>query len=103
MSQVRHTKRRRWSAIVLICCLTLTMYFAHHAMYGRYGIESNSRLSAHTQELADKLAALKTERAHFDRDIALLRFPPHPDMIEEAARRVLGYAYPQSRIVTMSQ
>ena len=72
-------------------------------MYGRFGIETNHRLSAHTKVLADKLAVLKAQHATFARDIALLQSPPHPDMVEEAARRVLGYAYPQSRIIRMTR
>ena len=95
----RRSKNRRFSALVLLGCLTLTVYFAHHAMYGRFGIETNRSLSARAQVLADKLAVLERQRAGLARDVALLRGGPHPDMVEEAARRVLGYAYPRSRLV----
>ena len=68
-------------------------------MYGRHGIENNRNLSARAKVLADRLTALKAERASYARDVALLRGAPHPDMVEEAARRVLGFAYPNSTLV----
>ena len=95
----RRSKNRRFSALVLLGCLTLTVYFAHHAMYGRYGIDNHRSLSARAQVLTDRLTALKVERDAFARDVALLRDAPHPDIVEEAARRVLGYAYPRSKLV----
>ena len=67
-------------------------------MYGRHGIENNRNLSARAKVLADRLTALKAERDAYARDVALLRGAPHPDMVEEAARRVLGFAYPNSRL-----
>jgi cell division protein FtsB len=81
--------------------MTLTAYFAHHAMYGRFGIENNRSLSAGTKVLADKLAVLDSKRAALQRDIALLSGEPHPDIVEEAARERLGYSYPHTIIVNL--
>ena len=102
-SHDRRSKNHRFSAFVLLSCLTLTIYFAHHAMYGRFGIENNRSLSARAQVLTDRLAALKAKRASYTRDIGLLADPPHPDMIEEAARRVLGYAYPNTLLIQIKR
>ena len=99
----RRSKSRRFAAFVLLGCLTLTVYFAHHAMYGRFGIDNNRNLSARSKVLADRLSALRAERAVLERDISLLSGAPHPDMVEEAARRVLGYAYPQARLITLTR
>ena len=87
----------------MLCCATLTVYFAHHAMYGRYGIERNRSLSADATALAGKLDILRSERSNLERDIGLLSGAPHPDMVEEAARRVLGFAYPQANIVNLKR
>ena len=103
MSHDRRRKKRRFSAFVLLGCLTTTIYFAHHAMYGRFGIENNRSLSARSRVLADKLSVLKATRDGYKRDVALLNGAPHPDIVEEAARRVLGYSYPQVRILTMTR
>ncbi|MBU2533986.1 MAG: septum formation initiator family protein [Alphaproteobacteria bacterium] len=87
----------------MLSCLTLTVYFAHHAMYGRFGLENNRHLTARARVLAEERAALEAERARYTRDIALLSGAPHPDVIEEAARRILGYADPRARIVTLTK
>jgi cell division protein FtsB len=102
MVQDHRSKKHRFSAFVLLGCLTISAYFAHHAMYGRFGIENNRSLSARAQVLAGKLSALKAEHAVYRRDVSLLTGAPHPDMIEEASRRVLGYAYPQARLLTIT-
>lgn len=102
-SHDRRSKNRRVSVLVLLCCLTLTIYFAHHGMYGRFGIENNRSLSARSQVLTDRLAALRAKRDRYRRDIGLLATPAHPDMIEEAARRVLGFAYPRAKIIQLKQ
>jgi cell division protein FtsB len=102
MNQDRRSKNHRFSAFVLLGCLTISAYFAHHAMYGRFGIENNRSLSARAQVLVDKLSALEAEHALYKRDVSLLSGAPHPDIIEEASRRVLGYAYPQTRLLTMT-
>lgn len=103
MTHDRRTKTRRFAAFVLLGCLALTVYFAHHAMYGRFGIENNRNLSARALVLADRLSVLRRERAALERDIALLSGAPHPDMIEEAARRVLGYAHPNTKILPLTR
>lgn len=103
MTNDRRSKNHRFAAFVLLGCLTLTVYFAHHAMYGRFGIENNHSLSARSKVLAGKLAVLHQERASLERDVSLLSDAPHPDMIEEAARRVLGYAYPHTKLLTLTR
>ena len=102
-SHDHRSKSLRFTALVLLSCLALTIYFAHHAMYGRFGIEANRSLSARTHVLAGRLAALKAKHARYARDIGLLSDPPHPDIIEEAARRVLGYAYPNTKLIQVKR
>ncbi|MGI9476167.1 MAG: FtsB family cell division protein [Hyphomicrobiaceae bacterium] len=97
------SKSRRSTALVLLGCLALTVYFAHHAMYGRYGIENNRILSARAKALAGRVAALQAEHNALRRDVNLLSDAPHPDMIEEGARRVLGYAYPQTKLIPLKR
>lgn len=103
MPQDHRSKNRRSTALVLLGCLTLTVYFAHHAMYGRYGIENNRILSARAKALADRVATLEAAHSDLRRDIDLLSGAPHPDMIEEAARRVLGYAYPDTKLIQINR
>ena len=69
-------------------------YFGNHAVYGRYGLNTHSRLTAELEQLSARRAALQAHRDRLSTDIKHLRHPPHPDLIEEAARGILGYEKP---------
>lgn len=78
----------------------LTAYFAHHALYGRHGVESNRAHLARALTLAAEVARLEAERRDLVRDVDLLRDDPHPDIVAEAARRILGYTDPDAIILS---
>lgn len=85
---------------MLLLCLGLTAYFAHHTWKGRHGLEARERLLERESALQFQLQSLETVRSKLERDVALLRPDlPDPDFVEEIARDVLGYAHPQDRIV----
>jgi cell division protein FtsB len=91
--------RLRQSFVVLLC-FALTAYFAHHALRGRYGFEARQRLIERSSILEFEVRSLEAVRARLERDVALLAPEfPHPDLVEEIARDVLGYAHPDDRIV----
>lgn len=94
-------RRPRLSQVtVLLACLSLTAYFAHHAIYGRHGLEARSRLIDRSTLLEFEIRSLEAVRSELARDVALLnQVPPHPDLVEEIARDVLGYAHPADSIV----
>lgn len=86
--------------LVLLCCLGLTGYFAHHAMYGRHGLETRSRLISRSAAVEFEIRGLETVRAKLKRDVALLSAdPPDPDIVEEIARDVLGLVRRDERII----
>lgn len=85
---------------MLLLCLGLTAYFAHHTLNGRHGLEARERLRERESALEFQLESLETVRSKLARDVALLRPDlPDPDFVEEIARDVLGYAHPKDRIV----
>ncbi len=84
---------------VSLGAMLLAAYFTHHAVYGRYGLERNRALKARHQALLGEVAALQQRQRILARDLALLGGEPHPDIVEEYARRTLGFAYPKMRIV----
>lgn len=93
--------RRSWSKQlpVLLCCLSATGYFAHHAIHGRHGFEARARLIERSNVLEFEIKSLEAVRSHLARDVALLApDQPAPDMIEEVARDVLGFSYPADSI-----
>lgn len=83
---------------MIAACLALTGYFLEHTFQGGYGLTRNSELSKRTALLAAEIAELEVQRQRLERDVALLRGNPHPDMVEELGRTVLGYAYPDARV-----
>lgn len=85
---------------MLLLCLGLTAYFAHHTLKGRHGLEARGRLLERESALQFQLESLETVRSKLERDVALLRPDlPDPDFVEEIAREVLGFARPGDRIV----
>jgi cell division protein FtsB len=88
-------------ATVLLLCLGLTAYFAHHAIYGRHGLEARSRLIERSALLEFEIKSLEAVRAKLVHDVVLLTpDKPDKDLVEEAAREVLGFAHPDDFIVT---
>ena len=101
MRQPNHDRRSRpRQATVLLLCLGMTAYFAHHAINGRHGLEVRSRLIERSALLEFEIKSLEAVRAKLKRDVALLT-PDHPDpdIVEEIARDVLGFVHPQDRVL----
>ncbi|WP_348534792.1 septum formation initiator family protein [Hyphomicrobium sp. D-2] len=98
----KHDRRSRpRQATVLLLCLGLTAYFAHHAVNGRHGFEARSRLMERSALLEFEIKSLEAVRARLERDVALLGAKkPDSDLVEEIAREVLGFVRPDDQVVT---
>ena len=87
--------------LVVLTCLGLTCTFAYHALYGRHGLETRSRLISRSAALEFEIRGLEAVRARLKRDVALLsQDPPNADLTEEVARDVLGFVHPDDRVLT---
>lgn len=96
----RLTRRPRQVPFVLLGSLAATVYFASHAVYGTHGLQARSRLIERSESLEREITDLEAVRRRLRQDVALLSTePPHPDMVEETARAVLGLALPADLIV----
>jgi cell division protein FtsB len=85
---------------MLVGCLALSAYFAHHAIGGRHGLATRARLTERATVLERDLARLEARRSVLRRDVALLASePPHADMVEEIARGVLGFLRHDERML----
>lgn len=85
--------------MVLLGCAAATAYFVHHARYGRHGYGAREELLARAQLLDFEIRSLESVRAKLARDVALLSPElPNPDLVEEAARDMLGYVRANERI-----
>ena len=101
----RATKNWRntfWQLTVIAVFLSLSGYFAYHALNGRFGIEARSELLARATALDYELNKLEQEKARLRQDIALLQpGKADPAFVGELARDMLGYAQPNERIVNI--
>ena len=91
--QYRQSKMGRLIVPTIAC--SFLAYFAFHAQSGKFGMESKLIL---TQELAasqERYAKLVAQREGLERRVQLLHDGTlERDMIDERARRLLGYSAP---------
>ena len=86
--------------LVLLFCLSASGYFSYHTLYGRYGLEVRTQLLERLHYLEIENAHLETIRSKLQNDVTLLSTEePNRNLIEEIAIEVLGYVYPQDKVV----
>jgi cell division protein FtsB len=85
--------------LVLLFCVSGSLYFGYHAYAGRHGLEVRWRLNSELQNTEIRLRELEAMHTALDLDIALLQSDRlDPDMLDESARR-LGFAHPDDLIM----
>ena len=78
----------------------LAIYFAHHAINGRYGFEARHLLQERKAIALRKQQSLESVLAELRRDIALVSGPVlDRDMVEDHAQTTLGFAYRNDRVL----
>ena len=92
---------RRWLRAGLIALALYTVagtviaYFGLSAYSGNRGLRAKQDLEEQIGQLNDELAALRAERATWERRVLLLRSGSiDPDILDERARALLNYAHP---------
>jgi cell division protein FtsB len=71
-------------------------YFAVNAFTGNHGLRAQADLDQQLAAMQTELSAIKAERATWERRVALLRSDKiDPDMLDERARALIGYADPR--------
>jgi cell division protein FtsB len=93
----RRKGRPRQILVSLLCLLALG-YFAYHAVVGKRGLEARSRLIERSRQLEPEIERLEAVRARLERDVRLLG-ARDPDIVEELAIEILGFAKPGHRVV----
>ena len=78
-------------------------YFAVNAFTGNHGLRAQQNLDQQLTVMQGELRQLKGERALWQRRVALLR-PDRidPDMLDERARALIGYADPRDLTLLLS-
>jgi cell division protein FtsB len=101
---VSHRRRRAiLTAIVLYAFAALYIgYFGVNAFTGRHGLRAQQDLEQQLASMQHELAGLKAERGSWERRVSLLRSERiDPDMLEERARALLGFADPRDLILLL--
>jgi cell division protein FtsB len=91
-------KGRPRQILVSLFCLFALGYFAYHAIVGKRGLEARSRLIERSGQLEPEIERLEALRARLERDVRLLD-ARDPDIVEELAIEILGFARPGDRVV----
>ncbi len=93
-------KRSRRPPLVLLGALLATAYFIAHSVFGTHGLRAKEKLIERSGHLEREIAVLEAVRFRLQRDVAALsREPPHPDIVETAARAALGFVRPGDLVV----
>ena len=88
----------------MLLCSSLTVYFAFHAIGGRHGLGARSSLMERSGQLEREIRSLEVVRSKLKRDVQLLGGElPHPDLVEEIARSVLGFAHPGDTLLVRAK
>ena len=91
----QHRNSKMGRLIVPAITLSFLAYFAFHAQSGKYGIESKQILTAELASTTARYDKLLNRREKLERRVQLLHDGTlERDMIDESARRLLGYTAP---------
>src|SRR3954453_13583850 len=98
-------KGRPRQILVSLFCLCALGYFAYHAIVGKRGFEARSRLIERSRQLGPEIARLEAVRPRLEQEGRLLALPhpPDPDIIEELAIELLGFARAGDRVVVLPE
>ena len=87
--------------LVSLFCLGALGYFAVHAISGRRGLEARMRLIERSHALEPQIERLEAARARLERDVRLLD-TRDPDIIEEMAMEILGFAGSSDKVLVFA-
>lgn len=97
----RYTLKQNILTIIGMC---LCLYFSYHLLFGTRSYLSLVILDRNTERLAASYDDLRAERETLESRVRKLRPDSlDRDLLEEQARFVLGYGYPEERIILQDE
>ena len=88
------------SLVLQLGAAVIIGYFAFQAYHGNYGLLAQRGYEQEIANLTLERDALKLERAELEHRVGLLRADRlDPDLLEELARRELGFAHPNDLVM----
>ena len=100
MQTVEKYSQSRSHSVLIIVLLLVTAYFTYHAISGDRGYLAYIRLSQKLTTVENQLTVVQSEKLHLEHRVQHLR--PEPldlDLLDEQARRILGYASPDEYVM----
>ena len=83
-----------------LCAALIIGYFAFQGYHGNYGLLAQRAFEQEIADLTLERDTLKGERGHWEYRVSLLRADRlDPDLLEELARRDLGFAQPNDFVL----
>lgn len=77
-------------------------YFIFHSIYGNKGIIAYLKVNQQLEKAYSELRTLRAERVELEHNVKLLRPESlDKDMLDEQARKVLGVASPNEKVLTI--
>lgn len=93
-------KARILASLVPMACLGFIAYLGYHSLYGDSGVLRYFQLQQQKERLHYELSLVQAERHKLERRVVNLRDDPLDlDLLDERARRVLGYTYPGELVI----
>ena len=98
---IRRRARRLLIPLVLYSIsAAVAGYFLHHAHSGARGLDAKRQLKTQAHDISKELDTVRTERAEWERRIALLRSDQiDRDLLEERARSLLGRVHRNDLVI----
>jgi cell division protein FtsB len=83
-----------------ICAALIIGYFAFQGYHGNFGLLAQREFEQEAAALTLERDTLRAERAHWEQRVSLLRSDRlDPDLLDELARRDLGFALPNDLVL----
>ncbi len=101
LSTINHSLRRLIGTVIgPVIGISLIVYIVYHAIQGNHGFIAHMQLQKEIEVAKAALAVVSDERARLERRVHLLHPESlDPDMLEERARIMLGYAHPDDIVI----
>jgi cell division protein FtsB len=99
---LREIKRRLIAMVPPLIFLAITWYFGWNALHGARGLEAQAQERRQLAQAQQNFAVVDASRAQWETRVAALGGPAiAPDMLDEAARKVLNLADPADLVVKL--
>lgn len=100
MNILHEMRRRVRHAAVPVICACIVGYLGFHAIQGDHGMIAYLRYGQYIATLQTDYAQTVRTREGLEHRVSLLRSQSlDPDLLEERARDVLGFAHPNDRVI----